>query len=155
LQGNLPRDLEVICLKCLQKEPRQRYETALGLANDLGRFLRGEPITARPVGTWERAVKWVRRRPGTAAFLGVCAAGLLCLLAGSLWLNATYARAERLERGERERLASVRAEAQPLLLAGQEALAAGKWEDARRLAEGVINRVGIDPSLDDLGEPAR
>jgi eukaryotic-like serine/threonine-protein kinase len=85
LRPKLPRDLETICLKCLEKGPRKRYATAAALADDLARFLREEPIQARPVGPLGRFVKWTRRRPAVAALLaltGLVAAGGL---AGVLW----------------------------------------------------------------------
>jgi WD40 repeat protein/serine/threonine protein kinase len=67
LQPRLPRDLETICLKCLRKEPSQRYASAEQLADDLHRFLSHEPIRARPTPIWERFRKWIRRSPGIAA----------------------------------------------------------------------------------------
>lgn len=63
LRADVPRDLETICLKCLRKDPRSRYETALEFAEDLGRFLRDEPIQAQGLGAGQRLIQWARRRP--------------------------------------------------------------------------------------------
>jgi WD40 repeat protein len=90
LNPHVDRDLETVCLKCLEKDPQCRYATAEALAADLERWLAGEPIQARPTGTWERALKWARRRPAASALAAVSGASALCLLilAGFLWHNA-------------------------------------------------------------------
>jgi tetratricopeptide (TPR) repeat protein len=79
LQSKTPHDLETICLKCLHKEPRERYASAAALANDLHRFLHGEPIQARPSTHWETTVKWAKRKPTAAALIAVSGLALLTL----------------------------------------------------------------------------
>ncbi len=88
LNARLPRDLEVICLKCLRKDPPTRYVSAEVLADDLHRFQAGEPILARPVPAWERTIKWARRHPTAAALVAVCTTALLALLGLGIWYNA-------------------------------------------------------------------
>ncbi|MCI0639307.1 MAG: protein kinase [Gemmataceae bacterium] len=80
LRPKLPRDLETICLKCLEKEPTKRYAAAQDLADDLRRFLNAEPIRARPIGALGRVAKWIRRRPATAALVAVSTLAALLLL---------------------------------------------------------------------------
>jgi tetratricopeptide (TPR) repeat protein len=77
LHAKVPRDLETICLKALNKEPHKRYESAGLLAEDLRRFLTGEPILARPTPLWEHAWKWTKRRPAVAALIGVSTAAVV------------------------------------------------------------------------------
>ena len=83
----LPRDLELICLKCLEKDPAERYPTAAALADDLGRFLAGEPVSVRPAGLAERAAKWARRKPTLAAayLLGLLTLSLATLGGVASW----------------------------------------------------------------------
>jgi tRNA A-37 threonylcarbamoyl transferase component Bud32 len=75
LNAAVPRDLETICFQCLEKDPRKRYASAGELAEDLRRFLGGEPVRARPVAALGRAWKWARRRPAVAALLLVSVVG--------------------------------------------------------------------------------
>jgi serine/threonine protein kinase len=87
LQRKVPRDLETICLKCLEKEPGKRYASAANLADDLRRFLAGRPILARPAPPWEHGIKWARRKPALAALVAVSVAAVISLLAG--WIAFT------------------------------------------------------------------
>ncbi len=98
LQPKLPKDLETICLKCLEKSPRRRYPSAAALADDLHRFRTGEPILARPVGFVERVGKWARRKKAAAALVAVSLLFVVAVIGGAIWLaisNARLAEAKR------------------------------------------------------------
>ncbi len=88
LRSDVPRDLETICLKCLEKLPEHRYGSAAELAGELRRFLAGEPIQARPPGIAERSVKWMRRHPWAMIFACFVGLALLALLSGSHYFQA-------------------------------------------------------------------
>jgi tetratricopeptide (TPR) repeat protein len=98
LRAQVPRDLETICLKCLEKNPHRRYGTAAALAADLRRFTHDEPIQARPVSPVERLMRWCRRNPLAA---GLAAGLMLAIVVGVGGVVSQWLRAE--DKAERER----------------------------------------------------
>jgi eukaryotic-like serine/threonine-protein kinase len=154
LRPDVPRDLETICLCCLQKDIARRYPTAAALAADLGRFLAGQPIQARPASAPERFLKWTRRRPAHAALVGMALIVAIGGAGGMAWSNAllrTYnerlwqeknradghsQESERQRRlaEEREDLADRHLHAAQLRLASQ-ALDVGQFERAQEVLE--------------------
>ena len=85
LNASVPRDLETICLKCLEKDPDKRYQTAGGFGQDLKRYLAGEPIEARPVSRLERGWRWCKRNPVVAGLTMAFTVAVVAGLAGVSW----------------------------------------------------------------------
>ncbi len=160
LQPKVPRDLETICLKCLQKEPAKRYASADALADDLRRFLGGEPIRARPVSAPERLVKWARRRPAVAALALFSA--LVTVVGFALvtleWREAAAARRRtedalgearaglyfnRVALAEREWHAGNTGRARELLGDCPDDLRAWEWDYLSRLLDGDVLKVPV------------
>jgi len=133
LQPTVPRDLETICLKCLEKSPSKRYSSAGELAADLQRFLQGEPIHARPIRPWERAVKWTRRRPAWAAVIALGIIGVVSALGAAVWHNA--AMQQEIDRTERQR---DRAERQVKETEKQNARAERLFANGRELVRSLV-----------------
>ncbi len=130
LVPKLPRDIETICLKCLQKEPVRRYSTAEALADDLRRFVEDRPVQARPVPALERAARWARRRPGDAALIAVVVVALASLVGGGVWYNG------------RLRAALSDAEAGRRETNRQRARAEANFQKARTAVDEMLNQVG-------------
>lgn len=129
LNPRVNAELETICLKCLEKEPARRYATALELAEDLGRWLRHEPILARPGNAFERLAKWARRHRALAVAYASCAVLVIALL-GLLVIDNT--RVHRSQREAKLRLAEALLEqARAIRLTGQ----AGQSREAVRLLQ--------------------
>src|SRR5262249_18549600 len=122
LQPRLPRDLGVICLKCLQKEPALRYATALDLADDLQRYLTDRPILARPTPRWAHLARWCRRNPAPATLAVLVFVLLTALVVGSL------ASTIRLREAAQARLAEARlAEARAVRLSDRIGRRQASW----------------------------
>lgn len=136
LNSRVPRDLETICLACLRKDPSRRYASAKAIADDLGRFIRGDPVSARPVGLAERLRKWIRRHPAhTAAWF----AAVVCIAVAfgvALW---TYSQRLAFEREVAADFAEVvRLER------------ASDWNAARNVLERAKTRMGLGYGSKDL-----
>jgi tRNA A-37 threonylcarbamoyl transferase component Bud32 len=127
LNPSVPRDLETVCLKCLEKEPSRRYATALALADDLKRFENSRPVLARPIGALARGWRWCRRNPIPAGLTALLALVLIGGLSGILyqWQQADAARRE----------------------------AVAKAAEARQVLSELIQSSQVTPLIDDFPQP--
>ncbi len=147
LQPKVPRDLETVCLKCLQKDPGKRYPSAAAVAEDLERYLDGRPMLARPVSVWERARKAARRRPAAAAGLAACALSLMLVVTvvlvayGRLQRERDDADAARRSAEARRQDAIVAKEA----LERERQLAYARIQKASEAVERMMTRVASEP----------
>ncbi len=143
LNALLPRDLETICLKCLQKEPARRYTRAQELADDLGRYLASEPIMARAVGHFERARLWMRRHPTAAALSATSLVALIATIAAGFFIayNGELRRANQVieeSRGTLQTAYEAEAAARQQAEASQKAAS-----EQRAIAEAALDRARI------------
>jgi len=140
LNPTLPRDLETICLKCLQKEPTQRYSTAQALADELRRFLAAEPIHARPSTFLERSRKWTQRHPARAALTALALVAPAVIITVLLVMRAKVTDERNLAQQQEQQANAARAETRQNLYAADMLLAQHALDDgnlglARRLVE--------------------
>ena len=168
LEPRVPHDLETICLKCLEKDPARRFASAAELADDLRRFVDGEPILARPTPAWERAWKWGKRRPAIVALLGVSALAVVGMVLFIVWHNVSLrgkldvalaeerrARQREQDALEEQRLSLVQQEGQKLFDSARVAVAASDWSSARLDLEKALTTIGSEARVEDLREPAQ
>lgn len=146
LNARIPQDLETVCLKCLQKEPRLRYTSAAALADDLERFLRGEAIAARPEGWLRGWVRRVRRRPVLSAALAVATLSTFALIGGGA---LTYSEREATRRATAADRAAVELAVNDDLAETEDALRRSAWPQARAALERARGRLG-NSGVEDL-----
>jgi len=138
LNSRVPRDLQTICLKCLQKDPARRYLTAADLADDLQRFLGGVPIHARPISFAERMLKWCRRRPAISVSIVISGIALTGAIAGGFWIQQVEHARQTEEIVRREGARKYIASSLPML---SQLVKSRQWSDAKGVLRAARTRL--------------
>jgi tetratricopeptide (TPR) repeat protein len=144
LQPLIDQDLETICLKCLEKQPQKRYDTADALADDIAAYLAREPIKARRSPHWERVARWIRRRPSTAALILVSVLAVIAVGGVIQWRRAEV---ERLDAASRENAEVLKEQVDRFVLLGREAMKRGEWETSRNQLSTALALIRSEPRL--------
>lgn len=140
-RADIALDLETICLKCLEKQPRQRYHSAQELAEELERFLEGRPIRARAIGIGGRTFRWIRRHPGLSTSISVVALLLLLLAVGGLLTGLS------------QRKLAESARAAQLLAENRQAATQRTWLEAfRRTGQALARIMNLDWAPDSYAQ---
>jgi tetratricopeptide (TPR) repeat protein/tRNA A-37 threonylcarbamoyl transferase component Bud32 len=155
LNPKVPRVLEIVCLKCLEKEPGRRYASAEALAEDLRRFRAGEPIAARPAGPLERGWRWCRRNPVVASLSALLVLVLVAGLASvtHLWIRAETQRSRAVDAGQRAELLAEKARRQQALAEAQKTRAENQSKLARAEADKANKIAQVLTELFEASDP--
>ncbi len=143
LRPGLSRDLETICLKCLDKDPRRRYDTAEALANDLQRFLAGTPILARRTSLRERAWKWARRQPAAATLVALG-------LATTVGLGVARLHAVKADQAEQQKAEGLRLVGLQVRADAENALRTKDWKPGLSKINKFLPEIASNPRLEGL-----
>jgi tetratricopeptide (TPR) repeat protein/tRNA A-37 threonylcarbamoyl transferase component Bud32 len=152
IEPRIARDLETICLKCLQKEPWQRYATALELAGDLRRYLDHCPICARRTSLRERGARWVRRHPAMMTFLALATATVLVLAVFGVRRAAEH---EAKVIADAQRLQKRKDASERILDRAQALLLGNDWVDGRFILGQLVTDLKDEPRLDEIRKRAQ
>jgi tetratricopeptide (TPR) repeat protein len=154
IDGRIPRDLENIVLRCLEKDPARRYASAADLAADLRRWLAGDPVQARPVSRWTTAWRWAKRRPALAGLMGGLAALALLVAAAvpyhilRLEIGVRHAQAQATAAHEKARRAELQTSVEREISQARQEVKDGQFAQAAQRFQSVVDRIREEPHPD-------